>query len=453
MRYLLTEADIITGDKAGMGAIAIDGEKIAGVWYDTDDSKAADQARAEFPDAEVMDLGGLSVIPGVVDIHVHFREPGMTHKGDIESESKAALCGGVTSYVDMPNTNPPTVSRDRLEEKLSLADGRSWSNYGFHIGATNSNLEELKQMPPEGRKAAGIKVFMGSSTGNMLVDDKPVLEQIFEMTDWPVLIHSEDEQIIRDNLAKAVAEYGEDIPFRMHPQIRSAVACMKSTQRALEMAMKLGTRLHILHVTTRMEVNMIEVAKRYNPSITAETSANYLTFCDEDYDSLGAMVKCNPAVKSSADRDALREAFRNGIIDTIGSDHAPHLKEEKERPYTTCPSGMPSIRQSLQAVLKVASEAGIPLTRVVNAMSERPAEIVGIKDRGFIKKGCFADLVVLDPEADYEVKEPGYRCGWSPYTGRTLKGKISYVFLNGKIAVKDGEIIQSSPSGKRLEYR
>ena len=453
MRYLLTDAIIVTGEKSAKGAIAIDGRKIAGVWYDTDESSAAEQAGVAFPDAEVIDLGGKTVIPGVIDIHVHFREPGMTHKGDIGSESKAALLGGVTSYIDMPNTNPPTVGISQLEEKLSLAEGRSWANYGFHIGATNSNLEELQDMFVEDRKAAAIKVFMGSSTGNMLVDDVPVLEKIFGMTDWPVLIHSEDEQIIRDNLAEAKAEFGDDIPFSMHPRIRSAVACMKSTQRALEMAMRLGTRLHILHVTTKMEVKMIEVAKRYNPQITAETSANYLTFSDQDYDKYGAMIKCNPAVKSETDREALREALRDGIIDTIGSDHAPHLLEEKQRPYTTCPSGLPSIRQSLQAVLKVASEAEIPLERVVSAMSERPAEIIGIKDRGFIKKGFFADLVVLDPEADVTVEEPGYKCGWSPYTGQTLKGKIGLVFLNGKPVVKDGKLLEDSPSGARLEYR
>ena len=453
MRYLLTDAIIVTGEKSAKGAIAIDGRKIAGVWYDTDESSAAEQAGVAFPDAEVIDLGGKTVIPGVIDIHVHFREPGMTHKGDIGSESKAALLGGVTSYIDMPNTNPPTVGISQLEEKLSLAEGRSWANYGFHIGATNSNLEELQDMFVEDRKAAAIKVFMGSSTGNMLVDDVPVLEKIFGMTDWPVLIHSEDEQIIRDNLAEARAEFGDDIPFSMHPRIRSAVACMKSTQRALEMAMRLGTRLHILHVTTKMEVKMIEVAKRYNPQITAETSANYLTFSDQDYDKYGAMIKCNPAVKSETDREALREALRDGIIDTIGSDHAPHLLEEKQRPYTTCPSGLPSIRQSLQAVLKVASEAEIPLERVVSAMSERPAEIIGIKDRGFIKKGFFADLVVLDPEADVTVEEPGYKCGWSPYTGQTLKGKIGLVFLNGKPVVKDGKLLEDSPSGARLEYR
>ena len=453
MRYLLTDATIVTGEKSAKGAIAIDGRKIAGVWYDTDESSAAGQTGVAFPDAEVIDLGGKTVIPGVIDIHVHFREPGMTHKGDIGSESKAALLGGVTSYIDMPNTNPPTVGISQLEEKLSLAEGRSWANYGFHIGATNSNLEELQGMSVEDRKAAAIKVFMGSSTGNMLVDDVPVLEKIFGMTDWPVLIHSEDEQIIRDNLAEARAEFGDDIPFSMHPRIRSAVACMKSTQRALEMAMRLGTRLHILHVTTKMEVKMIEVAKRYNPQITAETSANYLTFSDQDYDRYGSMIKCNPAVKSETDREALREALRDGIIDTIGSDHAPHLLEEKQRPYTTCPSGLPSIRQSLQAVLKVASEAEIPLERVVSAMSERPAEIIGIKDRGFIKKGFFADLVVLDPEADVTVEEPGYKCGWSPYTGQTLKGKIGLVFLNGKPVVKDGKLLEDSPSGARLEYR
>ncbi len=497
-RTLLTNATIVTGASTKKGALAIDGEKIAGIWYrgasDFDDSEAS---RA-FPDSEVIDLKGKVLMAGGIDVHVHFREPGMEWKADIESESKAALLGGVTSFIDMPNTKPATTDLKVLHDKLDRASGRSWANYGFHIGATNGNAEIIRGYLAEGHggEFGGVKVFMGSSTGNMLVDDNEALSDLFKVKDKTVLIHSEDEAIIKANLEAAKAEFGEDIPFRMHPMIRSRKACVRSTAKALAMAIEYGTRLHVLHVSTAEEVEMIRAAKIHNPNITSETSANYLWFSDEDYETLRGKVKCNPAIKTAADRKALREGLAKGIIDTIGSDHAPHLLTEKVDNYLNCPSGMPSIQQSLSASLTVAEihndgktpegEAMITLSRIASAFSEKPAEILGIKNRGSLKIGNYADLVVIDIDREYTVQSPAatvcspsspggspkgaassvedstdrehtvheiaYKCGWSPYEGMTLKGVIERVFLNGQQVVADSRLIQGVPSGHPLAF-
>lgn len=498
-RVLLTNATIVTGASAKKGALAIDGERIAGIWYrsasDTDDSEALHA----FPGSEVIDLNGKVLMAGGIDAHVHFREPGMEWKADIESESKAALLGGVTSFIDMPNTLPPTTDLDALQNKLNRASGRSWANYGFHIGATNSNAAMIREYLAEGhgKEFGGIKVFMGSSTGNMLVDDNETLSDLFRIKDKPVLIHSEDEGIIKANLEAAKAEFGENIPFRMHPQIRSRKACIRSTAKALAMAIEYGTRLHVLHVSTAEEVEMIRAAKIHNPNITAETSANYLWFCDENYETLKGKVKCNPAIKTAADREALRKGLAEGFIDTIGSDHAPHLLSEKVDNYLKCPSGMPSVQQSLSVLLTVAAlyndgktpedKALITLSRIASAFSEKPAEILGIKDRGSLKVGNYADLIVIDPEREYtvqshassaaddsepeysvlnhaadlvdnapaqkySVKDIAYKCAWSPYEGTTLKGVIDKVFLNGQQVVADGRLIQGSPSGQQIAF-
>ncbi len=458
-KILLTNATIVTGASSKKGALAVDGERIAGIWYrsasDSDDSEAL-QA---FPDSKIIDLNGKVLMAGGIDAHVHFREPGMEWKADIESESKAALLGGVTSFIDMPNTLPPTTNLDALQDKLTRAAVRSWANYGFHIGATNGNAAVIREYLAEGRggEFGGIKVFMGSSTGNMLVDDGETLSDLFRIKGKPILIHSEDEGIIKANLAAFKERFGVEIPFSEHPAIRSRNACVRSTAKALAMAIEYGTRLHVLHVSTAEEVEMIRVAKIHNPNITAETSANYLWFCDEDYGTLKGKVKCNPAIKTAADREALRKGLAEGIIDTVGSDHAPHLPSEKERPYLECPSGIPSIQQSLSVVLTVAdifnegrnagNEAPLTLSGIASAFSEKPAEILGISDRGSLKAGNYADLVVIDPEEEYSVKDIAYKCGWSPYDGMTLKGMIDKVFLNGKQVIADGRLTQDSPSG------
>ena len=427
-RYLLTNATIVTGESSFPGSLGIDGGYIHDIWK---------EGNPDFPGAEVIDLEGKILMAGGIDAHVHFREPGMTWKADIASESEAALLGGITSFVDMPNTLPPATSMEAVDDKLSMASSASKANYGFHIGATNSNTALIKDYLESGLgcRFGGIKVFMGSSTGNMLVDRDATLEEIFSIKGKTILVHCEDEGTVRANLEAARNEYGNDIPFHMHPVIRSREACIRSTRKAIELALKHGTRLHILHVSTAEEVRMIREAKRINPGISAETSANYLWFCDEDYDRLGGRLKCNPAVKTKEDRTALLEGLSDGTIDTIGSDHAPHLLSEKERGYTECPSGIPSIRHSLPAVLTLALRNGIPLTRVASAFSENIARILGIKDRGYIRKGACADLTVLDLDEEFIADGKDYKCGWTPYEGYRLKGKVDMVWLNGIPAV------------------
>ena len=463
-RILLTNATIVTGASTKKGALAIDGERIAGIWYREDSASDDSEASRAFPNAEIIDLGGKVLMAGGIDAHVHFREPGLERKADIESESKAALLGGVTSFIDMPNTMPPTTDLETLQDKLNRACGRSWGNYGFHIGATNDNAAMIREYLAEGHgnEFGGIKVFMGSSTGNMLVDNNETLTDLFKVKGKPVLIHSEDEGIIKANMEAAKAKFGEDIPFSKHPRIRSRKACIRSTAKALAMAIEYGTRLHVLHVSTAEEVEMIRAAKIHDPNITAETSANYLWFCDEDYETLKGKVKCNPAIKSTSDREVIRKGLAEGIIDTIGSDHAPHLLSEKVDNYLKCPSGMPSVQQSLSVLLTVAAlynegknaddEALITLSRIASAFSERPAEILGIKDRGSLRIGNYADIVVIDPEQEYSVKEVAYKCGWSPYEGITLRGVIERVLLNGRQVVASGQITAESSAGKKLEF-
>lgn len=471
---LLSEASIATSKEVRQGTLLVEDGKIAGIWYRNDDgtvnydgdnidysSLAEKILKTRSPQAKLIKLPGKVIMAGAIDAHVHFREPGMTHKADMASESKAALLGGVTSFIDMPNTNPPATSLERLREKAALAEGRCFANWGFHIGADNSNPETLKNCLKEGQvnAFAGIKVFMGSSTGNMLVDKGNALEDLFSITGARILIHSEDEAIIKANLEKAKEKFGENIPMREHENIRSRTACIKSTIKALEMAMKHGTKLHVCHVTTAEEVEMIRTAKQYNPEITAETSANYLWFCDEDYDQLGSLVKCNPAIKTAADRAALKQAVKDGVIDTIGSDHAPHLMEEKQHPYLSCPSGMPSIQQEISVLLTVASQEDIPLSRVASLISEKTAELFGIEDRGVIKTGMAADLIIIDPNKKFIVGESdegaagaAYKCGWTPYKGAELTGMVEEVFLAGRHVVAGGRLIDGTPHGTALKF-
>lgn len=422
---LLKNALIVTGSSINRGALAFDGDRISGIW----------EAPPSIPGAREIDLGGRILMAGGIDAHVHFREPGLTWKADIGSESRAAVLGGITTFIDMPNTAPPTTTLEELDWKIERAAETSAANYGFHIGATNTNAAQIKEYMGSGLgdRFAGIKVFMGSSTGNMLVDRDSVLEDLFKIKGKTILVHCEDEGTIKSGLLKAKETYEEDIPFAAHPSIRSREACVKSTRKALDMAIRYGTRLHILHVSTKEEVEMIREAKLLNPGITAETSANYLWFSDADYPQMGGRLKCNPAVKTAADREALIEALKDGTIDTIGSDHAPHLPEEKDKPYLDCPSGLPTIQQSLPAVMTIALKEGIPLTRLASAFSEKAAEIFGIKDRGLLKEGCHADLVVIDPDKEYTVGKPAYKCGWTPYEGLKFKGSVDMVWVNGEL--------------------
>lgn len=463
---LLYNASIVSSDGVRAGAVGIRNERISNVWYAGDDgtvefggkhipAKELPSAFLEmYPGAEATDTAGKLLMAGGIDAHVHFREPGLTAKADISSESSAAVLGGVTSFIDMPNTTPPTVSAARLSEKLAIAEGRSYANYGFHLGATNNNSEEIRALAGS-EDFAGIKVFMGSSTGNMLVDNDSALKDIFHIKGKRVLVHCEDESIIRENMQKAIERYGEAIPFRAHEEIRSRKACIRSAAKALEMAIEYGTRLHLLHISTAEEIEMVRAAKQINREITAETSANYLWFCDSDYDTLGSKVKCNPSIKTARDRDALREALKDGIIDTVGSDHAPHLESEKLRPYLYAPSGIPSIQHSLPVLLTVAQQEDIPVERIASAFSEKPAELFGIKDRGAIKEGYYADIVIVDPECRFTPVRDDlrYKCGWTPYEGAELKGKVDTVFVNGKKAVSKGRLTTEGPAGNKLVFK
>ena len=440
---LLKNATLVTAAKAGAGSVLIEGDRISAVWWaDSEDYNfRLDMFLKKNPEAEISDLTGKHIIAGGIDAHVHFRDPGLTHKADMATESRAAAAGGVTTVFDMPNTKPATTEAVHLAEKLALAKEKSVINMGFHIGATNENASEIASLVQNGdaetglkpSDIAGVKVFMGSSTGNMLVDEENTLAELFSIKEKPVLVHCEDEDTIRRNLERAREKYGEDIPFSEHEHIRSRIACIKSSIKALELAIKYNTRLTLCHISTKEEVEMVRAAKLNNPSITAETSCNYLWFCNEEYDKLGSRAKCNPSIKTASDRAALREALKNGQIDTIGSDHAPHLLSEKDAPYGSAPSGLPSIQQTLPVLLTIAEEEEIPLERIASVFSEKAAEIYGL-ERGKIQEGWYADLVIFDLSKDFVVRNEDQhgKCGWTPYDGATLKGVIEEVIINGK---------------------
>ena len=440
---LLYNATVVTAEKEAVGSVLVIDSTIEEVIFsDREDyGFRVDRIMKQHEGLEVINLEGKWLMAGGIDAHVHFREPGLTHKADMATESLAAAAGGVTYVMDMPNTNPATTTAQALKEKLELAKGRTTGKIAFHIGATNSNAEDILRLIQEGDASAGIcpddiagvKVFMGSSTGNMLVDDNSTLARLFAISGKPVLVHCEDEQTIKENLEKAVEKYGEDIPFREHENIRSRSACIKSSIRALEMAIKHGTRLVLCHISTKEEMEMVRAAKLTNPSIIAETSCNYLWFSNEDYDRLGSRVKCNPSVKRPQDREALRQGLADGLIDTIGSDHAPHLLSEKENKYGKAPSGLPTIQQSLPVLLTIARQEEIPLTRIASVFSEKASELYGLKT-GKIAKGYAADLVVFDLNKELTVRAEDQkgRCGWTPYEGETLNGVIEMVLVDGE---------------------
>ena len=438
----LHNATIITSEKEAVGSVLIEDGKIKDIIYKEEDGYIPAVLNILKSGPQVMELEGKCVMAGGIDAHVHFREPGLTHKADMETESRAAAAGGVTFVMDMPNTNPPTITAQALKDKIDLAKGRTAGKIAFHIGATNSNADEICRLVCEGDKEAGItpediagvKVFMGSSTGNMLVDSGNSLDRLFAIKEKPVLVHCEDEKTIKDNLAKATEKYGEDIPFTEHENIRSRSACIKSSIKALEMAIKHGTRLVLCHISTKEEMEMVRAAKLSNPAIIAETSCNYLWFSNEDYERLGSKAKCNPSIKTAQDREALRRGLAEGLIDTIGSDHAPHLLSEKDNKYCKAPSGLPTIQQSLPVLLTIAKQDDIPLTRIASVFSEKASEIYGL-DTGKIAKGYAADLVIFDKDKEFIVKAEDQKgkCGWTPYEGEVLNGMIQAVMVDGNI--------------------
>ena len=401
---------------------------------------------------EVIDAKGLYLLPGMIDDQVHFREPGVTYKGDINSESKAAIAGGITSYMEMPNTKPNTVTQKLLQDKYDLASEKSMANYSFFMGATNDNLEEVLKTDP--KNVCGVKVFMGSSTGNMLVDDTQTLDRLFKHYKGLIATHCEDEATIKKKSEAAFAKYGEDVPIQMHPQIRNVEACYLSSSKAVELAKKHNTRLHILHISTARELALFDQNKPLvDKKITAEACIHHLWFTDNDYETKGALIKWNPAVKTSADRDAIVEAVNNNTIDIIATDHAPHTLEEKENTYFKAPSGGPLVQHALPALFELHFQRKFTLEKIVEKTSHNVARLYNIKKRGFIKKGYYADLVLIDPNSPWKATKENtlYKCKWSPFEGTTFKSKVKYTFVNGHLVFNNGKIDETK-TGMRLNF-
>ena len=398
------------------------------------------------------DLTGKLLLPGLIDDQVHFREPGLTHKACIASEARAAVAGGVTSFMEMPNTNPPATTQEELEKKYAIGAATSVANYSFFFGATNTNLDAVKATDP--RKVCGVKVFMGSSTGDMLVDAAATLEGIFRHSPTLIATHCEDTPRIKIAEAAAKAKWGDDVPAGEHPRIRDAEACYASSSMAAELAKRHDARLHILHITTAKELSLFSAAPLKGKRLTAEACVHHLWFAEEDYARLGHQIKCNPAIKTSADRAAVRAAVAAGVIDVIATDHAPHTREEKAQTYFKAPSGLPLVQHSLQVLVDLAKQGAFTLETAVERACHAPAVLFGVEQRGFIREGYWADLVVVDPKKPYAV-QPGnilYQCGWSPLEGHTFSSTIERTFINGVCVFEDGKIRADAPRGMRLKF-
>lgn len=439
--YLISGATIVNEGAQFIGNVLVENGRISKV----------SKNRIEANDATTINAEGLLLLPGVIDDQVHFREPGLTHKGDIASESRAAVAGGITSFMEMPNTKPATTTIELMEEKFEIAAKTSYANYSFYIGATNENLDVISKIDP--KSTCGVKVFMGSSTGNMLVDERKTLEGIFAESPTIVTTHCEDEATIRRNLAEFQARYGEAIPVEAHPLIRSNEACVRSTDLAISLASKYGSRLHVLHLSTREEMALFDTKPLAEKKITGEVCVHHLWFSDKDYAQRGNFIKWNPAVKSEADRDALRDALKAGKLDVVATDHAPHTFEEKSNPYLTAPSGGPSVQHSLTLMLELAKQGFYTIEEVVNKMCHAPATLFQVAERGFIREGYFADLVLVDPSSSWTISKENilYKCGWSPFDGVTLSNRIKTTFVNGEIAYSDG-VVCDKQLGMRLTF-
>ncbi len=440
---LIKNAQIVNEDTIFEGDVLINGEFIV----DIDTSISSKSA-----DTKIIDAEGKFLMPGVIDDQVHFREPGLTHKATIETESKAAVAGGITSFIEMPNTNPQATTQKLLEQKFDIASKSSYANYSFMFGGTNDNLEELLKTDPT--NVAGIKLFLGSSTGNMLVDNEEVLEKIFSSTKMLIAVHCEDESTIKNNLEFYLKEYGENIPIELHPKIRSEQACYLSSSKAINLAKKTGARLHVFHLSTAKETklftNRTPVDKK---QITAEVCVHHLWFDESDYASKGTYIKWNPAIKTKKDKEGLWKALLDDKIDVIATDHAPHTKEEKQQVYTKAPSGGPLVQHALPAMLKAHNHGKISIEKIVEKMCHNPAKIFRIKNRGFIKKGYYADLVLVDIASPWTVNKSNilYKCGWSPFEGTTFYSKITHTFVNGSLVYENGKF-NNTIKGKRLLF-
>lgn len=440
--YLIKNANIVNEGKIFKGSVLVYNGLIAEI----------SEGVMDVPDASVVDGEGKYLLPGCIDDQVHFREPGLTHKADIETESHAAVAGGLTSFMEMPNTVPNTLTQELLEQKYKRGSEVSLANYSFFMGASNENIEEVLKTDP--KNVCGVKVFMGSSTGNMLVDDRTTLDRIFSQCKTLIATHCEDEATIRANLAAYKEKYGDDIPVECHPLIRSAEACYKSSSLAVELAKKYNTRLHILHISTAKELelfdNSIPLKKKH---ITSEACIHHLWFSDEDYKTKGNLIKWNPAVKTKADRDAILKGVIENKIDVICTDHAPHTLEEKQPPYTKAASGGPMVQHALVAMLEMVKDKKITLEKVVEKMSHALADCFHINKRGYIREGYHADLVLVDLNASWTVEKGNilYKCGWSPFEGQTFHSKVTHTFVSGHLAYADG-VFDSSKKGERLQF-
>ncbi len=445
MKTLIRNARIINEGKIFNGAVLIDGEFISKVF------EGNEVPEEHLQGAKLIEANGKFLVPGVIDDQVHFREPGLTHKGEIATESRAAVAGGVTSFMEMPNTNPQAVTQEILELKYKRAAEVSPANYSFYMGATNNNLDEV--MKTDGSKVCGIKIFMGSSTGNMLVDNEEVLAEIFRSTKLLVATHCEDEPTIIRNTAIYREKYGEYVPISAHPKIRSAEACYRSSSKAVELATKYGTRLHVLHISTADEMKLFSSGKVADKLITAEVCVHHLWFEEHDYITYGNRIKWNPSIKTAEDRAALWEALRTDKIDVVATDHAPHTLQEKEHSYFKAPSGGPLVQHSLTAMLEMSKKGMITFEKVIEKMCHAPADLFRIDRRGYIREGYYADLVLVDAKHPWIVSPDNilYKCGWSPFEGMEFSHRVSSTFVNGNLVYLNGEFA-SEERGKRLAF-
>ncbi|MCD0470254.1 dihydroorotase [Flavobacterium sp. JAS] len=442
-RILIKNAKIVNEGSIFEGDVLIENDLIVEV---------ADSISLKTSDCIVIDAEGNYLMPGAIDDQVHFREPGLTHKGDIESESRAAVAGGITSFIEQPNTVPNAVTQEILEDKYQIAAVKSFANYSFMMGATNDNLEEVLKTNP--KNVAGIKIFLGSSTGNMLVDNEATLERIFSSTPMLIAVHCEDETTIQNNLAIFKEQYGDDIPVTAHHLIRSAEACYISSSKAVALAKKTGARLHIFHLSTAKEMELFtNKIPLEDKKITAEVCVHHLWFTDEDYKTKGNFIKWNPAVKTADDRAELWKALNDGRIDVIATDHAPHTKEEKMQSYLKAPSGGPLVQHAVVAMFEAHHQGKISVEKIVEKMCHNPAKIFKIEKRGFIKEGYFADLVIVNPSLPWSVKPENIlaKCGWSPFENYTFKSRITHTFVNGELVYNNFKI-KDVRAGKRLLF-
>jgi len=444
MKTLIKNATIINEGSRFVGSVLIENDKIAAVY-------SGNLPEIDLSNVTVIDGIGKWLIPGVIDDQVHFREPGLTHKGDLTTESRAAVAGGVTSYMDMPNTKPQTVTIDELNKKFDRAAEVSVANYSFYMGATNDNLEEVLKADP--KRTCGVKVFMGSSTGNMLVDSEKTLSGIFSEVNMLIATHCEKEEVIKSNIAKYTALYGEDLPLKYHPIIRDAEACYQSSAQAVGLATKYNARLHVLHLSSEKEMSLFEKKPLTEKRITGEVCVHHLWFDDRDYERYGNRIKWNPSIKSKTDKLALREALINGRLDVVATDHAPHLLSEKEGGCFKAYSGGPLVQHSLMLMLEMALQGIFSLELVIEKMCHAPATLYRVENRGFIREGYFADLVLVNPQNEWTVSQDNllYKCGWSPLEGDSFQTKVEKTFVNGVLAYDNG-VINETCKGCELSF-